>query len=242
MQLSLPFRISRQPEFAQFIPPDTPVVAWLRDVSATRSAKALLVGGRGTGKTHLLAATCQYVSRANLSVAYVPLTEAKVLAPEMLQGLEAHDLVCVDDLQLVAALPDWEMALFNLYNACDDTGARLLFSARGTPAEIGISLLDLVSRLSAMVVLKLAPLADVDLAEAMRARAASAAFTLPVSVAEYLLRRLPRDMHVLASVTDRLAQLSLAEKCLVTMPVVRAWHAAGVLELSEPEGFVSGEG
>lgn len=234
VQLSLPFRSNQQLGLRHFVPFDCAPVTWLRQIldASGIAGKGLLVGPSGCGKTHLLAATCQQASRLGLSVAYVPLAEAQSLAPDILLGLEAHDLICIDDLQCVAGMPAWEQALFHCYNACDASATRLVFAAHNTPAKLRIGLPDLVSRLSATLIWQLPVLSDVQLSQAISLRAAAASFNLPQPVADYLLRRFPRDMQRLAALTDRLGELSLREHRRVTVPAVREWLEAGDLAVS----------
>ena len=70
-----------------------------------------LHGPAGSGKSHLLQASCH---QAGARALYLPLAEVMDHAPgEVLQGVEALDLVCLDDLQAVLGRRAWELALFD---------------------------------------------------------------------------------------------------------------------------------
>src|SRR4030067_2411305 len=85
-----------------------------------------LWGTAGNGKTHLLHAACHEVSIRGLSPVYLPLAQRHELAPQMLEGLEQLDLVCLDDIQCIAGDEAWEGALFHLYNRLRESGHPLL--------------------------------------------------------------------------------------------------------------------
>lgn len=101
--------------------------------SACRSAGAAPVylwGAEGTGKTHLLEAVLSDCLSQRKAAAYVPLVEPGLLDAAILEGLEAMDLVCIEDLDGIAGRAGWEEALFHLYNRCAQSACRLLLSAR----------------------------------------------------------------------------------------------------------------
>ncbi len=176
-----------------------------------------VAGPPGSGKSHLLQAICAH--RQERRCAYVPLASAP--APEMLEGLEALDLVCLDDLDRVVGEERWERALFRVVNGLSLAGGRLVVAAAGPPAELGIRLPDLVSRCQALALFRLRYLDDEERLEALRARARFRGFDLPADTARYLLRRVPRDMERLTALLDRLDTASLAASRRLTIPFVR---------------------
>jgi len=186
-------------------------------------------GGAGTGKTHLLEAACREASVVGRGAAYVPLAAAGDLDPALLAGLEALDLVCVDDAGAVAGRREWEEALLHLYNRCERAGAGLLLAAAAAPSACGIGLADLASRLAAGLVYRLRALDDEGRRRALQARARGRGFALPDDVAGYLLRRHSRDLHALFALLERIDRSTLEAKRKVTVPFVRA-----LLEGGEP--------
>lgn len=180
-----------------------------------------LHGPQGAGKTHLLAGACNRAAASARSSVYLPLGELCTLSAEVLQGLETMDLVCLDDVEC-AADPAWERALFNLYNVLRDRCCHLIAAAAVPPAALPLSLPDLQSRLAWGLTLALHPLTDDALAEALRAAALARGLTLGVEVADYLLRRFPRNLPALLEVLERLDQASLAARRPLTLPFVRS--------------------
>jgi len=179
-------------------------------------------GTAGTGKTHLLQASCYHADSLGRSAAYLSLRDTPRLSPEVLGGWEHFQLVCLDDVETVAGQAAWEEALFHLYNRLSDAGSRLVVSAALAPAQSGIGLPDLVSRLAAGPVYQLHPLNDEQSLEAMRLRALQRGFDLPEDTGRYLLRRLPRDLPAMMNLLERLDSASLAAQRKLTVPFVKA--------------------
>jgi DnaA family protein len=69
--------------------------------------------------------------------------------------------------------------------------------------------------------MRIQPLADDEQSAALSLRAAQLGLELPADVAQFLLRRLPRDMTSLCDALDRLDQASLATQRRLTVPFVR---------------------
>ena len=68
----------------------------------------------------------------------------------------------------------------------------------------------------------LRPLDESEQIEALQLRARIRGFELPLETAQYLLRRLPRDMASLCGFLDRLDDASLAAQRPLTVPFVKA--------------------
>ena len=178
-------------------------------------------GPAGAGKSHLLQAICAAASSRQESSAYLPLTQLASFGPGVFAGCGDLAYVCIDDVERIAAQPDWERALFGLHQQLDERGGRLIVAATQAPSAIGFALADLASRLAGGLVFALQPLDDADRMAALQLRAHLRGFELPDDAAQYLLRRLPRDMNSLYAFLDELDQASLAAQRRLTLPFVR---------------------
>ncbi len=89
------------------------------------------------------------------------------------------------------------------------------------PTYLNLHLPDLKSRLAWGLVLQLQPLSDEDKLETLQMRAIQRGFRLPVSVAQFILKRCTRTMHDLDNILDRLDQASLAHQRKITIPFVK---------------------
>jgi DnaA family protein len=178
-------------------------------------------GPAGAGKTHLLQALCASVSQQGHSVAYLPLPHLIAMGPELLSGCGELACVCIDDIESIAGRPDWERAVFRLHQQLDERQGRLVVAAHVPPAATGIELADLRSRLGGGLVLGLQLLDETEQIGALQLRAQIRGFDLPLETAQFLLRRLPRDMASLCAFLDELDDASLAAQRRLTVPFVR---------------------
>lgn len=218
-QLSLGVRLHARATHDTFLwPRDSAVAAALRAFAQRTGPRMLwLHGPAGSGKSHLLQAMCAEQPGS----AYLPLGLLAGAGPGVLEGAESLPLLAVDDVQAVAGDAAWEEALFRLYNEADLARIQVLFAASGPAGSLPLRLPDLRSRLQSLLDLPL-PVLDDDLqVEALRLHASRRGMDLPVEAAQYLQRRLPRDMATLVAALDRLDAASLREQRRLTVPFIR---------------------
>jgi DnaA family protein len=201
--------------------PDSHTLETLRQFIATSDDTGLfLYGSAGAGKTHLLLGLTGTVGYDVAN--YLSLQQLSAYPPEVvLEGLENKKLVCFDDLHQVAGQPHWEAALFHFFNACQQSGCKILFSSARNPAQSGVLLADLLSRLSWGLVVRLDELPDEQKKQVVLRRAAERGIALSVEVLHYLFSRSNRDMNTLMSLLDKLDRESLTEKRHVTIPFIK---------------------
>lgn len=178
-------------------------------------------GTPGSGKSHLLQACCHQADLLQHSARYVPLTLLQTWDPAVLEGMEDHALVAIDDIDCIAGRPDWEEALFHLYNRICERQAMLIITAPVSPLRIGIRLTDLSSRLASGLVTPLHELADEDKILTLQVRAQKRGFELPRSVGQYLVNHCARSMHDLYNVFECLDNASLVAQRKLTIPFVK---------------------
>ena len=223
LQLTLGIRLNDSASFANYFPGrNAEVLNHLRACAQGSSNLPVLVwGAAGSGKTHLLHAASHDATAHAKYPAYLPMRDAALWSPDVLEGLEHCALVCVDDVDAIAGLPAWEEALFHLYNRMSEQRTCLVLSAAAPPTELKLNLPDLASRLAWGLVLHLEALDENDKLAALQLRAQHRGFELPSDVAQFLLRRCPRDTPSLFALLDRLDHASLAAQRKLTIPFVR---------------------
>jgi DnaA family protein len=139
----------------------------------------------------------------------------------MIDGLATRDVVCLDDVHAVAGRPDWERALFVLFNELQGRGGQLVAAAEMAPRACPFELADLASRMSQLPAYRVNGLDDADRAAALKLRAAHRGLDLPDDTARYLLGRSRRDMASLYRLLDTLDRESLRAQRRLTIPFVR---------------------
>lgn len=223
-QLPLGLALRDSARFASFFPgPNSEAVHCLQ-LAATGKGETLvfLSGATGLGKTHLLQAACHEATRREHAAAYLPLNELKTLSPDLFDGMQEMQLVCIDDVGAIAGLPDWETGLFHLFNRTRESGSRLLVAGPGHADKLGIKLPDLVSRLGWGVTYTLKPIDNASVQAALMHRAHSRGLELPEETVAFLLKRIPRDLPSVFELLDRLDKASMVEQRRLTIPFVKA--------------------
>lgn len=180
-----------------------------------------LHGTVGTGKSHLLIAACRAALESGHGARYVSLAALPTPCADAIAAIDATHLVAVDEVQAIAGNRDAERALFDLYNRARASGARLLFAADGSPAELGITLPDLVSRLSACTQCAMRPLDDADRRGMLRLLAGRMGLKLDDEVLDWWFARQPRDSASLVAMLQRIDRAALAAQRRVTIPFLR---------------------
>lgn len=222
-QLALDMRLDPGTTFASYFSgANDEIVAAVRSMAEGHGeVSAYLYGGRGLGKSHLLQAACRLMAERGEQVAYLPLAELIDWPPAMLEGLEAMSMVALDDIDVIAKSPEWQEALFHLFNRLRAADRRLLLAATQRPADLGLALGDLVSRLQWGLVLRLRDHDDVQKMAGLQFHAQLRGLELPEEVARYLLGHYPREWSYQFRLLDRLDQASLAAQRRLTVPFVR---------------------
>ena len=186
-----------------------------------------LSGASGSGKSHLLLATCAEAAIVEGAVAYLPLKLFGTRAADALAHQGAVRLACVDDVHAIAGDRDAQVALFDLHNRVRDGGGALLYAADASPLQLDLALPDLRSRLAQCTQFALDVPDEMQRRMILRERAQARGLELDDAVMDWLFRRVDRDLATLTALLDRLDRASLAAQRRITVPFLR-----GVLETS----------
>lgn len=220
----LPLALATPPEqrLERYLQAPVGLLAQLRALAEGASVDPLcLHGPRSTGKTHLLVACCAHAESRGRFPAYLSLAGLRGRVREALEGLDAADIVALDDLDAVAGAREDEIALFDLHNRLRDAGKGLVYAAASSPDALPLVLPDLRSRLSQCARWVLPVLDDAGRAQLLRERAAARGLDFDAAALDWMLRRCSRDLGNLATLFDRLDRASLAAQRRLTIPFLR---------------------
>lgn len=221
-QIPLQLIPRRDARFEDFVAgPNEAVVEALRHVPEEGAANIFLSGKPGSGKTHLLNALCFLTRELNRRAFYLSLESLPVDAIGSLQGLEQYDLVCVDDMHVIAGQLNWEEALFHCFNRIRNAGGRLVVSSRLRLSALDLELPDLASRLTWGLRLRLESLDDHSKMEIVNRQAEALGISLPQDVQTYLLKHADRSLPALLGTLRKLHQVALTDKRRITVPLAR---------------------
>lgn len=227
-QIPLQLMPRRDNRFDEFVSgPNNATVEALRHMQDEPGSHIFLYGGEGSGKTHLLNALCHQTRERQGRAFYLALKRLPRDAIASLQGLEKLDLVCVDDLHVIAGDDAWEEALFHCFNRIREAGGCLLVSSQKRLSALSLGLPDLASRLSWGLRLPLLPLEDNDKLAVIN----TLGYALPEDVQHYLLKHHDRSMAALIDTVENLHQAAIKNKRRITVPLARE-----VLKVSREKG------
>jgi len=226
IQLPLGVRLRDDATFANYYPgANAAALGYVERMCETDADWAenliYLWGAPGIGRSHLLQAACLRMEQFGGRAVYLPLDAVAMYGPQLLDNLERCDLVCIDEVDLVAGHPTWEEALFHLFNRLRDAGRRLLLSASAPPREVPIKLPDLKSRLTLALVFQLHGLSDEDKLRALQLRASRRGLHLTDEVGRFILTRGSRSMNSLFELLEQLDHASLQAQRKLTIPFLK---------------------
>ncbi len=227
-QLPLSLHLDDSASFDNFFVPDSNRLL-LNELKSQATGDGLqwvfLHGAEGAGKSHLLQASARAAEDAGRVAWYLPLEQCVgESAADVLAGLEAIDLLCLDALHLVVGADgeDWERAIFNCYNSLLASGGRMLVAARKPPAGLAVSLADLNSRLQGFATFALAALDDAQRKSALRLRAECRGLSVSDDVVEYIFSRGRRDLISVFETLDHIDRQAMSAQRRLTVPFVRS--------------------
>ena len=222
-QLPLAITANTDTRFDNFFSSEAnkPTVTALQQFTANASETVFyLWGNQGSGISHLLQAAqncCDGHSQ------YLPLPLfLDYPAAAITEGLEQVALLCVDDIQVIAGTPQWEEAVFYLFNRLRETGGQLVVGSHRPPRELSLSLPDLHSRLQWGGVFQLHSLTDSEKQQALQFVAQHSGLQLTEDVAHYILTHSSRSPGFLFELMRRLDDASLAQQRRLTIPFVKS--------------------
>lgn len=180
-----------------------------------------LWGEQGVGKTHLLQAACASASAAQQTPVYLPLEQAGILSPDVLDELDQLDLVCLDNVEQIAGDADWEFALFKLFNQLQDKSVPLLLSAAMPVRQIPWQSADLSSRFNSGQQLQLHALPSSAFASVLEKHATAKGLKLTDKVSQYLIQRSHGQLSQLLQDLETLDYAALADKRRLSLSFVK---------------------
>ena len=181
----------------------------------------VIFGLSKVGKSFLLQSLCNYFSKSNKLSLYLPLKELNNYKTGLLDDLEKLDLVCIDDLHLIAGDHKWETAIFNLINNCLISNCRIVFCSNINPSLISFELDDLFSRIQKINRMEVHPVKSDNLIEAVRFFADLRSINIGDKEVTYLINHSKRNMGDLVTHINQLDKLSMQLKRKITIPLIK---------------------
>ncbi len=186
-------------------PSNEEALRWIETWPQWPSRVLVLIGPAGSGKTHL----------ANI---WCGIAGARMMSAETLHRYDVTAFAAAGNLAIETAPGGAvdERALFHVLNAAAETDSYVLITTRQYPAEWGLDLPDLLTRLKAAPVVLLQSPDDALLRAVLVKLFADRRVAVDEGVVEYLVARMERSLAAAGEVVDRLDREALARKTAVT--------------------------
>jgi DnaA family protein len=224
-QLIFPFQINQKASFENFFcsPNNTELISRLSDLVISKNADELIINGtEGSGKSFLMQALCNELSSSGKQFAFIPMNKAINMGVEIFQNLASLDTVCIDDLQLILSREEWETALFNLINECQQSNCSLILSLGGNQSLEEITQLpDLLSRIKRMEFMKLQAVQDEFLNQALVFVSQQLDINVEKAEFEFLLKHQTREFSILVENLIFLDKQAASLKRKITIPLIK---------------------
>lgn len=187
-------------------------LAMLDEWAQWPNGKLLLAGAAGAGKTHL-------------AHVWAAASEARIIAADALEPDEVEALamgpVCVEDVDRIAGDTARETSLFHLHNLALAQGAPLLMTARGAPAQWGLGLPDLASRLQGTSLVRIEMPDEMLLGALFGKLFADRQLSPAPDVIPYLARHAPRVFDAAAEIVEDIDRLALSSGRSISRALAR---------------------
>lgn len=222
-QLPIQFEFYTDQTFGSFyVGPNIEIIEALKNF-LTESSECFIYlwGEQGDGKSHLLNSCCELASRRGSDVRLLPMSQLLEMSPEIFEGLAGIELLCIDDIHLACGRPDWEMAVFDLFNQQRESDQQLIVTGNRPPTKLACCLPDLQTRLTWGVTLALQPFNDEERLESLSRQAAALGMELSPEVGRYLLSRFSRDAASLSRMLEMLDRESIVAQRRITIPFLK---------------------
>lgn len=190
-------------------------------------------GGCGLGKTHLLQAICNGLTRRHPALQWYYLS-GEEFTNEYIHALKAGrtdtfrarfrsvDVLVVDDIHFLANKAATQSEFLHTFDAIDASGKVVVLSSDCHPRHIATLSAPLVNRLIAATVVQIDPPDFATRREILRRRAAGMLCELPDEVLDYVARHITRNVRELEGALYKLAAYASLTKEPVRLDMVRA--------------------
>ena len=224
-QLIFPFQVNQKASFDSFFcsPDNIELMSRLTDLASSENTDELIINGaEGSGKSFLMQAICNELSSSGKQFAFIPMNKAINMGVEIFQNLASLNAVCIDDLQLIMSIGEWEQAMFHLINECQQSNCSLILSFGGIKALDEIVLLpDLLSRIKRMEFMTLRSVQDEHLSEALDFVSQQLDIKLEKAELQFLLKHQTREFSVLVKNLLSLDEQAASLKRKITIPFIK---------------------
>jgi len=193
----------------------------VNDLKDQEAGDIIIQASSNSGKSHLLQSLCNFYNEIGKTSFYLPIKTALDYDSSVLDSINKIDLVCIDDIDFVVKNDEWERAIFNLINQCQQSNSRIIFSVADSIDIAGFNLSDLLSRLKKLLKYNVANLDDEDIKAALNLIIEHNSINIGDKEVNYILNHGKRDIAYLKQTLFKLDEYSLSTKKKITIPLIK---------------------
>ena len=224
-QLIFPFQLNQKASFNNFFcsSDNRNLITRLSDIVSSNDVHEIIISGeKSAGKSFLIQAICNELGLKDKKFAFVPMNKVINMSIEIFQDLAYLDAICIDDLQLILSSEDWEKALFNLINECQQSCCSLIFSLGDTQSLDKVTKLpDLLSRIKRMEFMTLQAVQNDELRQALDFVSDKLEIKIEKAELDFLLKHQTRKFSLLVKNLLSLDQQAASLKRRITIPLIK---------------------
>lgn len=179
----------------------------------------LVYGLQAGGKTQFIKAVLKEAKLRKLTTYFVETNVPYDHSAFEKAGL--YNFVCLDNLNEVCGISEWELSLFHLINFMEDTKKKLVLGTSVAPDNLEVNLADLGSRLRSADRVYLGPFDDEARIDFMRRIAKLRGLEISSDVGKFILRRSKRDMQEIEALVEKLEAETMKQHRKLSIPFVK---------------------
>ena len=196
------------------------IIKNIQEIFKNKENQIYIYGKKSLGKTHILYSACNYFD--NKKCVYLPLSEKKFFLPDIFDGFENYDLICIDDIENIFGDKEWEFAMFVLINKVLEKSKKIIFTSSDMPNKNLINLKDLESRLSWSLLLDIKEPDDSLKEKILKKTILEYEYNISEDICLFLLKNRNRDLDSLLEKIHYIGEYSLSLNKKITNKNVKS--------------------
>ena len=212
-QLILPYQKNIKQTFENYYSDsdlNTQISEGIKNIFSNKNNQIYIWGGKFTGKSHLLYSANNHFSSIEKKCIYLPMKDYSLFDPDIINNFCDYDLICIDDIDCIFGIKDWEYSFFKMINKALDNSKKIIYTSSYSLVLNKINLKDLHSRLSWGLVYRINNPGD-DLKEKILNKIIhEKEYNISLDVCRYLLNRKDRDLVSLIKIIHKVGYQSLS--------------------------------